>query len=59
MKTVTRYTHPSADSALILEGTPEQTRIEALQYFPDDQDLAGKEEQMSDDDFYNLREFEG
>lgn len=60
MKTVTRWKHPSTDSALVLEGTPEETRTEASFYFPEDEhEISGTKEQMSDEDFDALPEFEG
>lgn len=61
MKHVTYWSHPSeSDSKLILEGTPEQTRTEASQYFENDPDgMTHTEGEMTDETFAALPEFEG
>jgi hypothetical protein len=57
--TVTRWKHPSTDTALILDGTPDATRNEALQYFEDDGKLVGTPDEMSLEELERLPEFEG
>lgn len=60
MITVTYWKHPSTDCKLILAGTPESTREEALQYFYEDQDqLVGTPGEMDNEAFSKLPEFEG
>lgn len=60
MKTVTRWKHPSTDSSLVLAGTPDETREEASQYFTESPDkMEGTKEQMKQEDFDALLEFEG
>jgi hypothetical protein len=59
MVVVTRWGQGGAPW-LILKGTPEETRAEAVQYFDDDlKSLKGTLEEMSQQDFDNLGEFQG
>lgn len=59
MVVVTRWGQGGAPW-LILKGTPEETRAEAVQYFDDDlSSLKGTLEEMSQPDFDNLKEFQG
>lgn len=58
--TVTRWKHPSLDRDLILAGTPEITRAEALECFWEKPELLqGTEEEMDLEEFRALPEFEG
>lgn len=58
--TVTRWTHPDELTQLILPGTPEETREDAGQHFSGNlMLLEGKQEEMSEEAFAALPEFEG
>lgn len=57
---VTNWTHPSTDSYLVLEGSAEETRSQAEQYFESDPSaLMPEESEMDEAAFLNLPEFEG
>jgi len=57
---VTKWNHPSASQALVLEGTPESTRTIAEQHFEGEEHLLTFEViAMDRAEFEALREFEG
>jgi hypothetical protein len=61
--TVTIWTHPESPSRLVLEGTPEQTRENAIEYLVadglDSSLLQGNQEVWAQDAYTRLPEFEG